>query len=372
MKIPPPANTTAAAIYKHHADKADKQHRAHLGASIIGHECERYLWLTFRWAASPNFDGRMYRLFESGHREEARLLAELRAIGCKVSEGPEPGQQWRFTACDGHFGGSMDGAVLGIPEAPKTWHVFESKTHSAKSFASLQKSGVKEAFPKHYAQVQCYMHLSGMTRTLYVAVCKDTDEIYTERIEYHKEHAEALLERAQRVIKAAAPGPRLGDATHYVCKPCAFYELCHGTRAPEPNCRTCAHSTPASEGTWQCERWGKELDEASQRKGCGEHRPIPALLETWAELMTYDKNTNAVVWMNKLTKRPWSQPEYSSVELLAAEDKRVIGDTEIADLKQTFDAKVTWDDFPNDIPWDDKTRKPESVQHDALEKLYAD
>jgi hypothetical protein len=40
----------------------------------------------------------------------------------------------------GHFGGSMDAVALGIPEAPKTWHLCEFKTHNAKSFADLQKA----------------------------------------------------------------------------------------------------------------------------------------------------------------------------------------------------------------------------------------
>ena len=54
--------------------------------------------------------------------------------------------------------------ALGLLEAPKTWHVVEFKTHSAKSFRELAAKGVAEAKPQHWAQMQVYMHLTGITR----------------------------------------------------------------------------------------------------------------------------------------------------------------------------------------------------------------
>ena len=58
--------------------------RDHLGASLIGHSCNRYLWLTFRWAVMPKFEGRMLRLFNTGNREEIRIAEELRGIGVEL------------------------------------------------------------------------------------------------------------------------------------------------------------------------------------------------------------------------------------------------------------------------------------------------
>src|SRR5688572_4793950 len=63
--------------------------RWHLGASIIGHECSRYLWFSFRWCARDEGEatkrdanshanlGRKLRLFNRGHREEARFIEYL-------------------------------------------------------------------------------------------------------------------------------------------------------------------------------------------------------------------------------------------------------------------------------------------------------
>ena len=44
--------------------------------------------------------------------------------------------------------------------------------------------------------MQIYMHLTGITRALYVAVCKDTDALHLERIEADRPMAERLLAKA--------------------------------------------------------------------------------------------------------------------------------------------------------------------------------
>ena len=63
--------------------------RSHLGASIIGKKCARAIWYTFHWATNVKFEGRMLRLFNTGHIQEAKLLALLLAIGCKVYQQDE-------------------------------------------------------------------------------------------------------------------------------------------------------------------------------------------------------------------------------------------------------------------------------------------
>ena len=73
MNLPERQNTTTAEIYKWYASKP-QSHREHLGASLIGAECDRYLWQSFRWVALPQFEGRILRLFDTGTREEARVF----------------------------------------------------------------------------------------------------------------------------------------------------------------------------------------------------------------------------------------------------------------------------------------------------------
>jgi hypothetical protein len=284
-------HTTAEMIYRAYESDADDGHRPHLGASLIGHACERYLWLTFRWAGSNKHSGRMLRLFKAGQDFEPRIVAELRRIGVEVHETAPDGKQWRVSAVGGHFGGSMDGAARGFPEAPKAWSVVEFKTHNAKSFAAL-KDGVQKSKPQHWAQMQTYMGMTGMARAMYIAENKDTSELYAEWVHFDEVEFAKIMARAERVITAAEPPLRCSnDPSWYVCKMCDFHSLCHGEEAPDVNCRTCAHSTPVvdgEDGKWNCREFG-EVGLIAQREShqCSTHRYIPILLDRFATQKDY-------------------------------------------------------------------------------------
>lgn len=277
--LPNPPTPTPSAIYAAYEAERSDGFRDHLGASLIGKSCERALWYDFRWATLQQFSGRILRLFETGNLEEARLVRNLRMTGATVLEvDPETGRQWRVEAHGGHFGGSLDAVAIGLREAPKTWHVVEFKTHSAKSFRDLGAKGVAVSKPQHWAQMQIYMHLTGLDRALYVAVCKDTDALHVERVHADRAAAERLLDRARRVIEAKRPPSRISeDPTWWECRFCDHRAVCHDGAAAESNCRTCLHST-AVEGGWHCARLDRVLDSAAQRAGCGKHLFVPDLV----------------------------------------------------------------------------------------------
>jgi len=343
-KLPEPTHGTVQRIYALHEDRRDNTPRPYLGASILGEPCARRLWLGFRWCGAEAFNGRMLRLFKTGDIFEGRVLQELREIGVKVE-----GEQHEVVACDGHMKGHIDAAALGLWEAPKTWHLVEAKTHNTKSFADLQKKGVRESKPKHWAQMMIYMGLTGMTRALYIAENKDTSELYTERVEFDKAEFDKLIAKAGRVIFAAEPPPRIStDAGWYECKFCPFHAQCHGEAVPAPTCRSCAHSTPIGNGEWHCDQYDAPIPLDAQREGCDEHRFIPALLERVAELVKADGN--AVVWKNLLTGLPFDQPTYSSRDMATARDFRVIGDATMSSFKEVFgnDCQVLPGDEPED------------------------
>ena len=273
-KLPILSNTLNT-IDQHIEQSQSDWMRNHCGASGIGRPCERQIYYSFRWTSKPDFDGRVLRLFRRGQDEEPVIVKDLRAIGVEVSEGPAPGEQWRFKEIDGHFGGSMDGAALGLIEAPKTWHVLEFKTHNRKSFDDLQKHGVEKSKPEHFCQMMVYMHLSKMRRACYIAVCKDTDRRHLERIEYDAIFAGELMEKAKRIIYAQEPPRRISERPdYYLCKWCDHYEVCHQGGTPERNCRTCAMSEPVKNGMWKCGSNGALLNGDAQRAGCADYRGI--------------------------------------------------------------------------------------------------
>jgi len=280
------------AIYAHHKARVDAEPvRGYLGASILGHECDRYLWLTFRGASAFRPDGRLARLLETGDLAEARFVAELRAIGCTVETGPGPSEQFEVSAHGGHLSGHMDGVALGVPEAPKTWHVCEFKTHNAKSFEKLKKDGVQRSKPTHYAQMQVYMRLGGLERALYLAVNKNTDELYSERVSLECGVADDLIARARRIISASTAPDRIANRPDdWRCKLCDARDVCWGADegACVPlaslTCRACCHSTAdTEEGGWTCARYKCRVEDTTQGAECPEHLLLPSLLP-WAEV----------------------------------------------------------------------------------------
>lgn len=293
----PKESKTVSAIYFHHEKKNELDKiTSSIPISQLGGPCDRKLWYTFRHCSQEFFEGRMLRLFETGDLEEPRFTEELRGIGCEVHvENLTTGKQFLVTAVGGHVRGYLDGCALGIPEAPKSWHVLEFKSHNQKSFNPLKKHGVQKHKPEHFAQMQIGMHLTGMTRALYLAVNKNTDELYSERVKYGKPYAEELIERARRIITSNTPPERISDKPDfYQCRWCSNKDLCFGSVDPDApalplsviSCRQCCHSTPIMDeanegyGRWQCERHNRvrALSLNDQLGACGNHLLLPPLL----------------------------------------------------------------------------------------------
>lgn len=277
-----PRRRTAEAIFARYVRDEEDWRRAHLGASIIGRPCSREIWYRYRWAIRPELDGQILRLFERGKREEAWLLDELEALGLQVERvNPLTGQQWTVSFHGGRFGGSADAKVLGVLEAPSSEHVFEAKTANGKRFREVQRHGVKVGEPEHYLQVQVYMKGLKIKRALYLCVCKDTDEIYQERIAYDRKAADMAVARAHLILESSAPLSKISeDPTWYECRFCDARPVCQLGQVErlERNCRTCASSSQAEGLLWRCELHQAVLDVEAQRAGCPEHLFNPHLL----------------------------------------------------------------------------------------------
>lgn len=284
-------------------DAQDRDHRKHLGASLIGRQCARQLWYVFRWALKEEFQARMLRLFERGQLEENRFVGYLRSVGATVYDrDPQTGDQIRILDVDGHFGGSTDGVAVNVPQLPPNEPcVLEMKTHSGKNFAKLKKDGVRKAKPEHLVQIQTYMLKLNIRFGLYLAVNKDDDEIYAEFIELDPSIGERAIARARSIIYSDEAPARISESPGWFeCKFCAFVEICHLKALPEVNCRTCCHASPGPEGTWSCARGNPQAGERQQ--GCPEHLYNPHLLKivhvvsgdteaNWLELLRLDGTT---------------------------------------------------------------------------------
>lgn len=327
--IPEPTDTIASRIYKSLEDKAAAElPRQHLGASIIGHYCDRYIWLSFHWALANEFEGRILRLFRRGQDEEAKVFQDLASAGIDVKPFNN-GQQWSIK--QGHFGGSLDGIIMGgVPDAPFTQHVLEIKTHSKKSFDDLEK-GVEKSKPQHYAQMQVYMFHTGIDRALYFAVCKDDDRIYTERVRLNKEFAQHLTDKAQSIIAAPRPAERISqDPSWYQCKLCSAHNLCHVSKlTTQVNCRTCCQATAEQDGTWYCDHWQSAIPDDALLNGCDKHLFHPDLVPDWPY-------NNGWVTPNGII----DTDKYSSHEIIANWQACALSDENIELMKDKASATV--------------------------------
>ena len=336
-QVPASQHTTAEAIVRWRGAQP-QEHREHLGASLIGHACDRHIWYAFRWAKKPSFDGRILRLFDRGKREEAVVAEELRAIGVELHT-DENGKQIECRDETGHFGGSVDGIGRGFPEAPKSWAVLEVKTHSAKSFADLKRKGVAESKPQHYAQMQSYMGLLGVDRAMYLGVNKDNDELYTEWVHFDEDAFSLMTERARRIIDAKEPPVKLSDdPAHWQCKQCPYYSLCHEQAVAEMSCRTCCHSSPVESGAWRCELHSAVRNKGEQREGCEGHLYIPALVPFGEPV---DGAENYVEYRHKETGKTFRNGPggYLSREL-SASNAGTVTEPVVEALRAQFSAKV--------------------------------
>lgn len=286
-ELEPVTPPTVAVVWAAHEARQDPWDSFRIGAGVAGDDCDRALWYAFRWTHAPKrFEGRMLRLFETGNIEENRALLDLRLAGFDVRDrDPETGKQWSVTFVGGHVVCKADGKIAGIPEAPKTEHVLEIKSHNNINFNAVKKHGVLAKQPKHWAQMQLGMHGLGLQRALYYAICKNDDDVWTTRVEYDPEFSIRLVARLEAIVTAErALPPRLHDDPDakmaFKCRSCPALGVCHQSEMPRRNCRTCLHSTPELDGEarWSCAKHGKDLSIEDQKAGCDQHRFLPALV----------------------------------------------------------------------------------------------
>jgi len=166
----------------------------------------------------------------------------------------------------------------------------------------MEKEGVEKAEPQHFAQMQVYMHLTGLKRALYMVVNKDTDALYTERLRYDSKRAQSYIDKAQSIINATTPPERareIKDIDKYgsPCKFCDARDLCWAsneeTAVPVPalHCRNCTYSTPIADGKWTCDKDGSETDGVP----CMGHLFIPALIGFAEPTDTFENKDGSAV-----------------------------------------------------------------------------
>jgi hypothetical protein len=255
----------------------DDGHRNHLGASLIGHECSRYLWYNFRWVFHKRHGGRMQRLFNRGHNTEHRFAEWLRGIGFTVWTEDEDGKQFRVTDVGGHFGGSTDGQNAPPPALDLLQKILlcEFKTSgTGAGFNKLVEKGVAVAKPQHYRQMSIYGYKRGIEWAVYMCINKNDDSIHIEVVKLDFQLAQDLIRKAEAVITSQTPPPKCASSkTYFGCKFCDYAGICWEGQPLEINCRSCRFARPIADAGWQCDKYGV-IPKEFIAKGCADHVPI--------------------------------------------------------------------------------------------------
>jgi hypothetical protein len=255
----------------------DNGPRSHLGASIIGHECERYIWFSFRWMYYTVFSGRMQRLFQRGHLEETRIFEWLIGIGFTTTSVNVDGKQIRIVFAEGHGGGSTDGVGI-LPQryGISTPLLLEMKTQKDKKFNLLQGSGVQKEKPMHFIQASVYGRRLGIQYCLYIAVNKEDDDLDVEVIELDWSLADAEIGKAENIINSKFPPRRISETPNlWKCKYCPAVHVCHMNAPVMKNCRSCYNSEPMPAGQWHCNKWNAIIPASEILKGCDAWQQLP-------------------------------------------------------------------------------------------------
>jgi len=207
--------------------------RKYIGASSIGDPCSRKIWYRYHSDEKEVFKADTIRRFNDGHRSENVMAEHLRMVPGIELFTMNGENQYGFK--DGIFSGHYDGVIVGLIQAPKTYHIWEHKSVNEKSFMELvklrnidEKSALQKWNPIYYAQAVTYMHYEELTRH-YMTVSTPGLRDYTSvRTEANEKFAQALRAKAFRIADAKEPPERIGGKDFYLCKMCSFYKVCHG------------------------------------------------------------------------------------------------------------------------------------------------
>ena len=258
-----------------YAPAKQKTFRSHCGASLIGSDCDRQIWLGYYWTKQPRFSAQILRLFNHGHLQEAHFCVMLELLGAEIMQQNEEGKQYNFSHSNSHAGGSLDGIVKNLPYFEDELLTCEFKTYNDRYFKELVKKGMVVCKPQHHAQILVGLEKFGLNYCIYMAINKNSSEIYVEIVEAQKYVAGHYLERFDRIVFSDKPPEKVADSpVAKECQWCDFVELCHRYDATgiDVNCRTCLHSYPSKDaelaGQWVCNKYNKPIPKDFALNGC--------------------------------------------------------------------------------------------------------
>lgn len=289
--------------------------RHHLGASLLGHPCDRFLWYSFRWARLPSHSSRVQRIFNRGQSEELKIIEMLRTAGyvlstnlaelCQNTGLPVEINSLHLIRSYGldvfipseikadtqikanfppHLGGSMD-AILHVPaNYVQTYGYFmpvEVKTHNQRSFteAIKKQDSIRWNKPQHFCQGNAYAVRTGCAYFMYVAENKNTDELYLKEELASPSVTQLNIARGEQIIYRTKAEGSSKTEEKWRCNMCDYKDMCKRKSFADVsrNCRTCQWATPQPDGSWTCQVYINDIareTEINRAESCPHYTSI--------------------------------------------------------------------------------------------------
>lgn len=195
--------------------KINEPERLYIGMSQIGHECLRYLWLSYhkKYLQQP-ISEKQAIIFDNGHWVEQKIIHQMRQADIEVS-----GQQIEMSLFNGKFQGHCDG-IINHPEYGKV--ILEIKGIQKNTWNQYVKKGVKELSPTYYAQAIMYSGYLNLSGTLFVIENKDNQDLYEEFIPSNFTEYSMLCRKAESIIHGEIPSGISTRIDWWQCFNCQF------------------------------------------------------------------------------------------------------------------------------------------------------
>lgn len=209
-----------------------------VSASAIGDDCARRvqlnIWPTFHPDApiprKRPLDAKSKAIFERGHQTEVLVANWLQQAQFDLLTHTPTNTQFGFRVASGQIAGYADGVIRSL--LPAEHALWENKTISAKNWRAVHKHGVLKQYSKYDAQVQMLMAYLEMAATLFSFLNAETGELYFELMLFDPARAQAVSDRAVRILQATRAGDLMpkaaSDAGQFVCRFCDFKDECWG------------------------------------------------------------------------------------------------------------------------------------------------
>ena len=194
-------------------------------ASVLGHECERYLvFKRTRWQEEKLHGVKLQGIFDLGNVLEAAVLRDLAEAGVKVVE-----QQRAFSWPEHLITGHIDAKVLVNGSAMP----IEIKTSSPYVWGSLNtlddmKRGRYPYLRRYPAQMMLYLLMDNKETGLFLFFNKLTGELKEIPCPLDYQLGEALIQKADSINSHVAAGtiPPCIEYDEMTCGECGFLHIC--------------------------------------------------------------------------------------------------------------------------------------------------